>query len=189
VTGIAARVESKGGRGCVKMSWDLSQERVYRLVREYVTAWNSHDVDRLVSLFSEDGSYGEFGLGRIMLGQEEIRRHLIATFAALPDLTIAPTGEPLSSGERVFWQWLMSATHQGEFGGVLPTGKRIELRGLTALLTRSDEIVRAADCFDVSDLVRQVAPESEWVWDRDRRSTPNSWRCTLADEDNIGYGE
>ena len=171
------------------MRCDAPQERVYRLVREYVAAWNSHDVDRLTSLFAENGSYGEFGLGRVMLGREEIRRHLIATSAALPDLTIAPTGEPLSSGERVFWKWLMTATHQAEFGGVLPTGKRFELRGASVLLTNGDKIVRSADCFDVSDLVRQVVPESEWVWNRDRRSTPNPWRCNLADEDNIGYGE
>jgi len=140
------------------MRGDVSEERVYRLVREYVSAWNTHDADRLLSLFAEDASYGEFGLGRIMLGQEEIRRYLIATFAALPDLTVTPTGEPLSSGPRVSWSWLMTATHQGEFGGVLPTGKRFELRGLTALLTTTDEVVRAADCFDAWSLVKKKRP-------------------------------
>ena len=171
------------------------QERVYQLVREYVAAWNSHGVDRLTSLFAEDGSYGEFGLSRVMLGREEIRRHLIATFGALPDLTIAPTGEPVSSGERVYWKWLMTATHQGEFGGVLPTGKRFELGGLSVLVTREDKIVRAADYFDVASFVRQVAPE------RARRPTDGTrsidggrighdpWLTILADEDNIGYGE
>jgi steroid delta-isomerase-like uncharacterized protein len=171
------------------MRCDAPQERVYRLVREYVAAWNSHDVDRLTSLFAENGSYGEFGLGRVMLGREEIRRHLIATFAALPDLTIAPTGEPLSSGGRVFWQWLMTATHQAEFGGVLPTGKRFELRGASVLLTNGDEIVRGADCFDVGSIVEQVAPERERRLNGGSRSTPDLWMCTLTDEDNIGYGE
>jgi steroid delta-isomerase-like uncharacterized protein len=171
------------------MRCDVPERDVHRLVREYVSAWNSHDVDRLTSLFAEDGSYGEFGLGRIMLGREEIRRYLIATFGALPDLTVTPTGEPLSSGDHVYWRWLMTATHQGEFAGVLPSGKRFELRGLTALLIRGGEIVRATDCFDVSSLVRQVAPARKWGWNSDRRSTPNPWLCTLADEDNIGYGE
>jgi steroid delta-isomerase-like uncharacterized protein len=177
------------------MRCDAPQERVYRLVREYVAAWNSHDVDRLTSLFAEDGSYGEFGVGRVMLSREEIRRHLIATFGALPDLTIAPTGEPVSSGGRVYWKWLITATHQGEFGGVLPTGKRFELGGLSVLVTREDKIVRAADYFDVASVVRQVAPE------RERRSNCGGgstdvgriglkpWLGILADEDNIGYGE
>jgi steroid delta-isomerase-like uncharacterized protein len=170
-------------------------ENVYRLVREYVAAWNSRDVDRLTSLFAEDGSYREFGLGRVMLGQEEIGRYLIATFAALPDLTIAPTGEPLTSGERVYWKWLMMATHQGEFAGVPPTGKRFELRGFSVLLTSGDRIVRGADCFDVASIVRQVAPGCQ------RRSShgngsadsgrigPDPWLGIIADEDNIGYGE
>jgi steroid delta-isomerase-like uncharacterized protein len=171
------------------MNWDAPQERVCRLVRDYVAAWNSHDIDRLTSLFREDASYGEFGLGRIMLGQQEIRRHLIATFAALPDLTIAPTREPLLSGERVFWQWLMMASHKGEFGGVLPTGKRFELRGVSVLLTNGDEIVRAADCFDVPEFLRQVAPDHAPRSNSRSISAANPLLHTLADEDNIGYGE
>jgi steroid delta-isomerase-like uncharacterized protein len=171
------------------------EERVRRLVREYIAAWNSHDVDRLTSLFADDGSYGEFGLGRVMLGQEEIRRHLIATFAALPDLTITLTGEPLTSGERVYWKWLMLASHRGEFAGVLPTGKRFELRGFSALLTRGDRVVRGADCFDVASVVRQMAPgcqrrSSHGNGSADSgRTGSDLWLGMVADEDNIGYGE
>lgn len=177
------------------MRCEVPERDVYRLVRQYAAAWNSHDVDRLTSLFGEDGSYGEFGLGRVMLGQEEIRRHLMGTFDALPDLTITPTGEPLSSGERVLWRWLMIATHQGEFGGVLPTGKRFDLRGLSVLVTREDAIVRAADYFNVASFVRQVAPERARRANDGAGSTDGGkmgldpWLATLADEDNIGYGE
>jgi steroid delta-isomerase-like uncharacterized protein len=177
------------------MRSDAPEDEARRLVRGYVTAWNSHDVGRLLSLFAEDGSYGEFGLGRIMLGQEEIRRYLIATFAALPDLSITPAGEPVNSGERVFWKWLMTATHQGEFVGVPATGKRFEVRGLTALLARGGEILRAADCHDVSSFVRQVAPEHDRHLSNATRSADldrtelDSWLTILSDEDNIGYGE
>jgi steroid delta-isomerase-like uncharacterized protein len=170
-------------------------ENVYRLVREYVAAWNSHDADRLTCLFGEDGSYGEFGLGRVMLGQEEIRRHLIATFGALPDLNIAPTGEPVSCGECLYWKWLMIATHQGEFAGVHPTGRRFELRGFSALVTRGDRIVRGADCFDVASVARQPGREREQRSNRGSssadigRSGPDPWLGMVADEDNIGYGE
>jgi steroid delta-isomerase-like uncharacterized protein len=177
------------------MRCDVPEEKVHRLVREYVAAWNSHDADRLTCLFAEDGSYGEFGLGRIMLGQEEIRRYLIATFAALPDLTISPTGEPLSSGERVFWKWLMTATHQGDFAAVPATGKRFELRGVSTLLTRGDKIVRSSDCFDLASLVGQVAPGRERHLNSatrpadPERTELDSWLTILSDEDNIGYGE
>jgi steroid delta-isomerase-like uncharacterized protein len=177
------------------MRRDVAQDMVSRLMREYVAAWNSHDADRLASLFVNYGSYGEFGSGMVMLGREDVRRYLTATFAALPDLAITPIGEPLSSGERVLWKWLMTATHQGEFGGVLPTGKRFELRGISVLLTRGDKIVRGADCFDVASVARQVAPD----WERRSNNASSSTEVErtgldprlgiLADEDNIGYGE
>jgi len=177
------------------MRRDVPREMACRLMGEYVAAWNSHDADRLASLFVKYGSYGEFGLSTVMLGREEVRRYLTATFAALPDLAITPIGEPLSSGERLFSRWLMTATHQGEFAGLPPTGKRLELRGSSALLTRGDQILRAADCFDVASVARQVATE------REGRSNQGSCSAdagkaglsprlgALADEDNIGYGE
>jgi steroid delta-isomerase-like uncharacterized protein len=177
------------------MRCDVPEEKAHRLVREYVAAWNSHDADRLTGLFAEDGSYGEFGLGRIMLGREEIRRYLIATFAALPDLTVTPTVEPLSSGERVFWKWLMTATHEGEFAGLPATGKRFELQGASTLVTRGDEIVRSSDCFDLGSLIRQVAPGRErHLHDATgpadlERMELDPWLTILSDEDNIGYGE
>jgi steroid delta-isomerase-like uncharacterized protein len=168
---------------------------VSRLMREYVGAWNSHDADRLASLFVKYGSYGEFGSGMVMLGREEVRRYLTATFAALPDLAITPIGEPLSSGERVSWRWLMTATHQGEFVGMPPAGKRIELRGISTLLTRGDEILRAVDCFDVASIAGQVAGEREGCsghgsCSADAEKTGLSPRLgAFVDEDNIGYGE
>jgi steroid delta-isomerase-like uncharacterized protein len=177
------------------MRCDVPQETACRLVREYVAAWNSHDADRLASLFVKYGSYGEFGLGTVMLGREEVRRYLVATFAALPDLAITPIGEPLTSGERVFWRWLMTATHQGEFAGLSPTGKRIELRGISTILTRGDEILRAVDCFDVASIAGQVAGEREGCSNRgscsaDAERTGLSPRLgAFVDEDNIGYGE
>jgi len=177
------------------MRRDVPREMACRLMREYVAAWNSHDADRLASLFVKYGSYGEFGLGAVMLGREEVRRYLTATFAALPDLAITPIDEPLSSGERVFWRWLMTATHQGQFAGLPPTGKRFELRGGSALLTRGDEILRAAHCFAVASIAEQVAGEREGCSNHgscsaDAGKTGLSPRLgALADEDNIGYGE
>jgi steroid delta-isomerase-like uncharacterized protein len=185
----------RAGRDCAEMRCDVPEEKAHRLAREYVAAWNSHDADRLTRLFAEDGSYGEFGLGRIMLGQEEIRRYLIATFAALPDLTVTPTIEPLGSGERVFWKWLMTATHEGEFAGLPSTGKRFELQGASTLITRGDKIVRSSDCFDLGSLVRQVAPERKRHSDDatgpadPERTELDPWLTMLSDEDNIGYGE
>jgi len=167
----------------------VPESEVQRLVREYVTAWNSHDVDRLLSLFAEEGSYGEFGLGRIMLGQEEIRRYLTGTFAALPDLTTTPTSEPLGIGERVSWTWLLTATHQGEYVGIPATGKRFELRGFSVLLVRGDRIIRAVDCFDVAAVVEQVAPESLGCSEDAGEIGLSRRLSVLADEDNIAYGE
>jgi steroid delta-isomerase-like uncharacterized protein len=162
------------------MERDVHEVTPLRLVANYIAAWNAHDADRVASLFAEDGCYGEFGQGKVMLGQEEIRRHLAATFRAVPDLAITPAGHPVCSRERVLCKWIMTGTQQGEFADVPPTGRRLEVRGATALLTRGVEIVRAASYFDVGSVVGQPGRSASDL-------IPN--RGLLDDEDNIRYGE
>jgi steroid delta-isomerase-like uncharacterized protein len=65
-------------------------------------------------------------------------------------------GEPAVGGERVFVEWLMTATHRGEFAGMAATGKRFEVRGATLIALRGDKIVRNTDYLDVWTILRQL---------------------------------
>ncbi len=166
------------------MEREVVQETVAGLVTEFVAARNAHDVDRLTSLFAEDGSYGEFGLGTVMLGREEIRRHLTAVSSAVPALAYSLTAYPVTSREHVLLRWIMTGTQDDEFAGVAPTGKPFQVRGATFLLTSGDKILRAVDCFDVEGLLGRVRPRSA--------ADSDAWAPSpgfLADEDNIWYGE
>lgn len=177
------------------MTCSKSEPTLSQLAARYVAAWNAQDLCRLLSLFAEDGSYAEFGQGKVLLGREEIRRYLTAIFCAVPDLTTTPTGHPICHRERVLYKWIMTGTLQGEFAGVPPTGKRFEVQGATALVTKGTEILRAADFFDVRCVAGQLWSQRETYPDSGapRPDTAAIDRIRrewlLADEDNIGYGE
>ncbi len=172
-----------------------SQETTYRLLADYIAACNAHDVDKVASLFAEDGSYGEFGQGNVLFGRQEIRRYLTAKFPALPGLTYTLTAHPVHNGERVLLRWVMTGTPQREFAGVPPTGHSFWVQGMTTLIMRGDKIARAIDSYDVRIVARQLryglasdteagAPYPSFV-PLDIIASPGF----PAGEDNIRYGE
>jgi len=133
-----------------------SQETTHRLVADYIAACNAHDVDRVTSLFAEDGSYAEFGQGNVLFGRQEIRRYLTAKFPALPGLTITLTAHPVYSEGHALLKWVMTGVAQGEFAGVPPTGNSFRVQGMTTLIMRGDKIARAIDSYDVRLVARQL---------------------------------
>jgi steroid delta-isomerase-like uncharacterized protein len=172
-----------------------SRETAYRLVADYIAAFNAHDVDRVTSLFTEDGSYGEFGQGNILLRREDIRRYLTAKFPALPGLTIALTAYPVYNGEQALFKWVMTGTPQGDFAGVPPTGNSFRVQGMTVLILRGDRIARAIDSYDVRVVARQLRyglapdPEAGALYPSFAAADVIASPGFPDSEDNIRYGE
>jgi len=172
-----------------------SQETTHRLVADYIAACNAHDIDRVTSLFAEDGSYGEFGQGNILLRREEIRRYLTAKFPALPELTITLTAHPVYSEGQALFKWVMTGTPQGEFAGVPPTGNSFRVQGMTTLIMRGDKIARAIDSYDVRLVARQLrhglalAPEGGVPYSSFAPADVIASPGFPDSEDNIRYGE
>jgi steroid delta-isomerase-like uncharacterized protein len=171
------------------------QETAYRLVADYIAACNAHDVDRVTSLFTEDGSYGEFGQGNILLRREDIRRYLTAKFPALPGLTITLTAHPVYNGEQALFKWVMTGTPRGEFAGVPPTGNSFRVQGMTVLILRGDRIAGAIDSYDVRIVARQLRyglapdPEAGALYPSFAAADVIASPGFPDSEDNIRYGE
>ena len=67
--------------------------------------------------------------GQEIRGIEGAKQLATAIHTAFPDAQITHH-EALVSGDRVAIRWSTDATHQGEYFGVAPTGKRVHLAGL-----------------------------------------------------------
>lgn len=163
------------------------------VLREYVSAWNSHDAPRLAALFMRDGAYGDFGEGKVFLGREEIERGLSIFFSAIPDLTLTLTSEPAYNGDRALCRWTMSGAQTGPILGLPATGRTFQVEGSTVFMLREGQIERAGAYYDVNSVVRQLkfglTPEAA----ARPPASPGSGLVVPPefpmDEDNIGYGE
>jgi steroid delta-isomerase-like uncharacterized protein len=174
------------------MKGEVREAVARAVVREYVSAWNSHDIPRFAALFIEDGAYGDFGEGKIFLGREQIGRHLSALFSAIPDLTLTLTAEPVHDGERALCKWTMSGTQTGPILGLDATGRTFQVEGSTLFMLKGGRMERAGAYYDVNSVVRQLNGLSREAAADPPLSLASGfvWPAEFpVDEDNIGYGE
>jgi ketosteroid isomerase-like protein len=102
---------------------DGDRERVETL-KDVLDAFNRHDLDAIVSHFSDDCVFesprGPDPWGRRFVGRDEVRRGLAARFEGIPDVHYDEHGH-FACGSRGVSEWTIS--------GTTVEGERIEVRG------------------------------------------------------------
>lgn len=89
-------------------------------------AFNSHDMDRLLSYWADDGVFDYVATGTPIRGKEQIRAFMQSVFAAYPDYQdVTPTR--LAAGNIIVTECRPIATHQGAWMGIPATGRSFSL--------------------------------------------------------------
>jgi steroid delta-isomerase-like uncharacterized protein len=128
---------------------------------DWLTAWNSHDEDRLLALMAPDIVYDDSAWPTPMHGHDDVRAFLRAAWRALPDMTFEIVEGPyiLPGEPKAAFHWRAHATFTGPMDppGYAPTGRRAEFDGVDYHEYRDGKVARLRIDFDVMDLARQLA--------------------------------
>lgn len=130
------------------------------LVERWLAAWNSHQLDRVLELLTDDVELRDDSWPTPMRGHAEVREFVEALWRAMPDMRFELiTGPYVIPGEaRASFQWRGSGTFTGPMHppGFAPTGRRWELDGADFHEYRDGRIARARVVVDVMSISRQV---------------------------------
>ena len=106
-----------------------------------IDAFNAHDVDAVMSYFTEDCVLdmprGPGPGGRRLVGREQVREGIQSRFDGIPDVHYGHDRH-FVSGDRGVSEWTIS--------GTLPNGEPIEVRGCDLFEFR-DGLIRRKDSF------------------------------------------
>jgi len=114
------------------------QERPHgsELLEAFSAAWNSHDVDRLMSMMTEDcqyfGSSGTSEAGQKSCGTAAVGEAYAAIFEQFKDASWSDARHVVH-GDRGFSEWL--------FTGTTPEGQKVEVRGCDLFTFRGTKIL------------------------------------------------
>jgi predicted ester cyclase len=131
------------------------RKAVEEKVRSYYEAMDNRDVNAMIGHWHQDGVEDIVPIG-IMRGPEELRTFLTALFAAMPDARTTITR--LIAGEQdCAVEWRLEGTFDGApFMGIEPTGSRVELREVSIVDVKDEQIVGITAYFDGASYARQI---------------------------------
>jgi steroid delta-isomerase-like uncharacterized protein len=126
-----------------------------KMFREYFESWNTHDVEKMASFFTEDCVYDNLARGQTYRGKDELKSWAKASFDVIPDFKIDITSLFISV-DLVACEWVMTGTLSGNSPELPATGKSFSVRGATIAQLKDGKIQRNADYWDLATFLRQV---------------------------------
>ncbi|HET9017565.1 MAG TPA: ester cyclase [Thermomicrobiaceae bacterium] len=132
-----------------------TEERNLRAVSEVLPFWNSHDVAGVLTFYDPDITWHNVALEETYRGQAEVGAFLDRLFVAFPDLDFT-VSEKIARDDRVSERWTIRGTHLGPFMGIPPTGRPIEIPGMSMVHLRDGRFLEDRFYFDASGVLRQM---------------------------------
>jgi len=128
----------------------MNRSQVESFAGEFLAAWNTQDVERVVACYTDDVIYRDPSTRGEVRGADAMRRYLAALFAGWTMHWTLREAYPLADrdGAAVLWH----ATLQPAGGG-----PRIETDGMDLVLMRGGRIERNEVWFDRSVLAAALA--------------------------------
>ena len=122
--------------------------------REWVEAFDSRDVDRILTFYTEDAVYEdvpnvENGWSVPLRGQQMIRESVADAFEEMPDLGFEFVST-FDAGDYMVVEWLMTGTRWGDFTG------EFSIRGVSVVRLEGGKIASVRDYYDTYLLLSQL---------------------------------
>jgi len=136
-------------------------EDVRHLVASVAELWNTGNSAIAHRVYADDCPRIDVNLPQGTRGGEAVARYVAEIRSAYPDLRLEVT-DTVSEGDRLVVHWSITGTHGGTFRGLAPTGKRINIEGVTLARVKDGKLTEDRVYFDRMTMFEQlgVVPEA-----------------------------
>lgn len=132
-----------------------------QLVKQYIEAENSHDVERILSLLTDDVVIEDVTFGMVMKGKEGVRQGFSGFLKSVPDFKLIAKSWIIKDGTFAL-EIEFGGTHLGDFPGLPATGKAFSVRGCSVGEFQNGKLKGRRDYWDSATMLRQlgIMPQS-----------------------------
>jgi predicted ester cyclase len=88
-------------------------------------------------------------------GLEDLKDVARAIYSAFPDWRVT-INDMVVEGDKIAVYWTGSGTHEGEWQGVAPTGRRISVDGIDIEYVSAGKIIKEDGVIDMMGMMRQL---------------------------------
>jgi steroid delta-isomerase-like uncharacterized protein len=128
-----------------------------QVLEQWAVAWSSGDVDKLLSLFTDDVFYEDVTFGAVNQGREALRNFATAGFDAFPGWSFEVKSRLVASdGKWGALEWVWRGKQTKDMPGLPATNRPFEVRGASIVEFRGAKISRCSDYWDLTTYMKQV---------------------------------
>lgn len=124
-----------------------------------VEGLHSGDVSNL-DAYAESASFYAPDIPDGIHGRDAYEEYAHEVLPAFPDLQLS-VDDVLASDEVVMVEWTWTGTHEGEFEGIAPTGREVEVRGMSTVMIEDGKIHEERGYYDLQDFLAQLGITDE----------------------------
>mgnify|MGYP001076493529 CR=1 FL=1 len=127
-----------------------------KMMSDYTVAWNSHNVERILSFLTNDVVYEDVALGKVCRGKKEVKDFISSSLVDIPDVKFEQKSSFIS-GDWSAGEWVMSGTFAHSSNPGMPaTGKSFSVRGASIIEFRKGKISRESFYYNMASFLQQV---------------------------------
>jgi steroid delta-isomerase-like uncharacterized protein len=129
---------------------------VKKIINDYVSSFNSHDLNKALSFWTDDSIYENLAQGIVTHNKKELSAWFDLSFFNTPDLKFE-VKSVFGGDEWVGIEWVMSGTHTHSSNPAIPaTGKTFSVRGASIYQLRNGKIVRETGYWNYVTVMQQL---------------------------------
>jgi predicted ester cyclase len=132
----------------------MTRDEILALLKGRQAAWTARDPVALAASYAEHGVVAS-PTGGALEGRAEIERVYRLWFSAFPDL-VMHQDDLLIDGDRVALLARLSGTHEGDFFGLGPTGRHVEVQVALLMTVADGLVVQERRIYDFTGVLVQV---------------------------------
>lgn len=132
----------------------MTRDDILALIERRAAAWAARDAAALAATHTADGVVVS-PTGGVLEGRDEIQRVYRLWFTAFPDI-VTQQEDLVIDGLRVVQLARLSGTHLGDFFGLPPTSRHVEVEAALMMTVRDGLVTEERRIYDFTGLLVQV---------------------------------
>jgi steroid delta-isomerase-like uncharacterized protein len=128
------------------------------LLGKLIEAENSHEVEKLLALMTDDIVFEDLPFGVVTEGKDAFKQGYSGFITAVPDFKIEPKSW-VTNDKSFALEMVFTGTQKGDLPGLPATGKRFSIRGCSFGELENGKIKGRRDYWDSASLAKQLVGE------------------------------
>jgi steroid delta-isomerase-like uncharacterized protein len=128
---------------------------VENILKDHLAAYNSHNIEKMASFWTEDVVLDDVGRGVVIRGRQELKSLLSDIFTAIPSVK-KELNSLFSTENQAVCEMVETGTQTGAFEKIPATGKSYSVRAVWVIEMREGKISRLASYYDALSFLQQL---------------------------------